>query len=441
MTVAGSAENTPAALRENSAVPRYKGDAREEARLLRKVVAMCGRLAALTSQDVGLADVVGLLSEGVGAEVALLDRTLEVLAWAGGGDPAGVLGKLRDNAGPSGPYTVLAAAARNRRALTVPVLTGAEESIIVAPISVGADVAGHLLVVGGRDHDLTEDTRLLVTEHAAVVCGVVLGRDLVVAAAAGRARQELFEGLLQPRDRDDGEVDRWARHLGFDPNRPYHVMAVTLVHDQQASALAAVESLLARLTHGAIVAGRPGEVVGIVPVKATGAAGTAEARALAATCASRIAERRIGVAAVGVGNPCHTASGIARSYAEASRALAATLRNGESGGVTAFADLGIHRLLLRMPDVGDLREFDEEVLGALIEEEESTGMDYLGTLSVYFHENASPRRAAQRLHVHPNTVSYRIRRIEEITCLSFDVQRDRLMAEVAIEILVGLGRV
>ncbi|MGH3388731.1 MAG: PucR family transcriptional regulator [Actinomadura sp.] len=444
MAAAGPAANAAeSGLRESAAPGPGKVDSRDEALFLRKIVAMCGRLSALASQDVDLAGVVRFLSDGVGAEVALLDRTLEVLACAGVADPADVLGKLPDHTGGSGPYTVLAAVARNRRPLTVPVASGDGSSMIVAPVSVGQDVAGYLLAVSGRDHDLAEDMRLLVTEHAAMVCGVLLGRDLVVAAAAGRARQELFEGLLQTRDREDGEADRWARHLGFDPKRRYHVLAVALARSESGTALSSVESLLARLTPDAIVAGRPDEVVAIVPVKGSvedePVIGLAEIRTLAGRCVDLVAERRLGVAAIGVGNACHTATDIARSYAEASRALAATVRMGESGGVTVFADLGIHRLLLRVPDVGDLRAFAEEVIGRLLEEEAATGVEYLTTLSVYFNENSSPRRTAQRLHVHPNTVSYRIRRVEEITGLSFDVHRDRLMAEVAVEILAGLG--
>ncbi|HEY0577046.1 MAG TPA: helix-turn-helix domain-containing protein [Pseudonocardia sp.] len=111
---------------------------------------------------------------------------------------------------------------------------------------------------------------------------------------------------------------------------------------------------------------------------------------------------------------------------------------GEFGGVTAFADLGIHRLLVRIPDITELRTFAGEVLGELLEQDNPNNAEYLATLSCYFAENSSPRRTAQRLHVHPNTVSYRIRRIEEITGLSFTVHRDRLMAEVAVEILAGL---
>ena len=42
--------------------------------------------------------------------------------------------------------------------------------------------------------------RLLAIEHAAMVCGIVLGRDLVVTAAAGGPAQQLVEGLLLSRD-------------------------------------------------------------------------------------------------------------------------------------------------------------------------------------------------------------------------------------------------
>ena len=111
---------------------------------------------------------------------------------------------------------------------------------------------------------------------------------------------------------------------------------------------------------------------------------------------------------------------------------------GTTGAVAAYADLGIHRLLLRVPNVSDLWAFAEEVLGALSEDERSTGINYLQTLSVYFEENGSLRRAADRLHLHPNTVTYRLRRIEELTGLSLSVHRDRLMAEIAAEIVTGL---
>jgi DNA-binding PucR family transcriptional regulator len=65
--------------------------------------------------------------------------------------------------------------------------------------------------------------------------------------------------------------------------------------------------------------------------------------------------------------------------------------------------------------------------------------EYLTTLSSYFRENNSLQRVAKELHVHPNTVSYRVRRVEELTGLDFHNYRDRLMAQVALEILDVAG--
>jgi DNA-binding PucR family transcriptional regulator len=43
------------------------------------------------------------------------------------------------------------------------------------------------------------------------------------------------------------------------------------------------------------------------------------------------------------------------------------------------------------------------------------------------------------LHVHANTVSYRIHRVEELTGLDLGNYRERLMAQVALEILDAVG--
>jgi hypothetical protein len=422
----------------------------DEAAVLRRVVSMCGHLSALASQSSELADVVTLLADGAAAGVVVLDRRLDVLARAGVGD-RDIVSALRDQAGVTGLQTVLAAAARNRRALTVPGTAGAGSATIVAPVSVGEDVSGYLVTTtpcpsavpasGVPGGELTEGMRLLVTEHAAMVCGVVLGRELVVTAAAGRARQELVEGLLLARDRDDPEIDRWAQHLGFEPGRGYCAVAIGAAGDRAALVFGTVEAAAARLVPDAIVATRTDEVVALVPAPPGGGSPVDAARALAAGCLGATAGRmgRRTPVAAGVGNPCTSAAEISRSYTEARHALLAGERLGGTGSVTAFADLGIHRLLLRVPDVADLRGFAEEVVGALIAEERNGGMEYLATLSAYFEHNNSPRRAAEKLHVHPNTVSYRLRRIEEITGLSLDVRRDRLMAEVAVEILDALG--
>jgi len=111
----------------------------------------------------------------------------------------------------------------------------------------------------------------------------------------------------------------------------------------------------------------------------------------------------------------------------------------ESHGLSAFGDLGILRLLLQVPDLAELRSFAADVLGKLSMHEHEHKSEYLTTLACYFRENNSPQRASRILHVHPNTVAYRVKRIEEITGLRLDNYTDRLIAQVALEILDALG--
>ncbi len=92
-----------------------------------------------------------------------------------------------------------------------------------------------------------------------------------------------------------------------------------------------------------------------------------------------------------------------------------------------------------MPDLAELRSFAADVLGKLSMHEHEHKSEYLTTLACYFRENNSPQRASRILHVHPNTVAYRVKRIEEITGLRLDNYSDRLIAQVALEILDSLG--
>ena len=76
--------------------------------------------------------------------------------------------------------------------------------------------------------------------------------------------------------------------------------------------------------------------------------------------------------------------------------------------------------------------------GRLSAYEDKHRSGYLRTFAVYLRENGSLQRAARQLHVHPNTVTYRLSRVEEITGLDMGRYQDRLMAQVALEILEAL---
>jgi sugar diacid utilization regulator len=293
---------------------------------------------------------------------------------------------------------------------------------------------------------------LLVTEHAATICGVILGREHVVEAAARRVRDDLVEGLLLGRGRDEGDTDRWAAHLGYDPGREHNVMVIAFDIPaprvpQDSDALRqrvrdVIEHFFATRAPDVIISARESEVVLVaaVPEDGDGDGDGMDAQRLGTTCVARLAELFPDTKVViGIGGTCRGPQEITRSYEQAHRTIETLRRIGRAGTVTAFADLGIHRLLLQVPQLAELRSFADDVLGSLSRNERERRAEYLTTLACYLRENSSPQRAARFLHVHPNTVAYRIKRIEEITGLSMDSYRDRLTTQVALEILDALG--
>jgi PucR family transcriptional regulator, purine catabolism regulatory protein len=424
---------------------------------LRELVTVYRYLSGLALQDADLAGVVQLISDRMTATVAVVTQLMDVLTAAAPGVTADkAAAAVREHVVHPRLGQVLRASRLSQRALRLPNV-GGTPAIIVAPILVGDEVPSYLITIDPADNIFGEDMSLLVTEHAATICGVILGRERVVAAAARRVRDDLVEGLLLGRGRDQADTSRWAAHLGYDPARDHNVMAIAF--DLPAAASAAnpspsaadtaaqrqriwesIEHFVATRAPDAIVSARESEVVIVTAAPDEPGPAAMDARRLAHACLARLAELfPAAKVVIGIGGTCRDPREVARSYAQAQRTTQTLRRLGRAGTVSAFGDLGILRLLLQVPDLAELRSFAADVLGKLSMHEQEHKSEYLTTLACYFRENNSPQRASRILHVHPNTVAYRVKRIEEITGLRLDNYTDRLIAQVALEILDALG--
>jgi sugar diacid utilization regulator len=425
--------------------PLSRPETNRENDVLKELVTVYHHLTGLALQNADVQAVIELLARRMGCRAAVVDPRLEILAAAAPGLSAAAAGEgIRETMAGTRLARVLGAVTRTRRALRLPAV-GDGSASVVAPVLVGDDVPAYLLTMDDTATGAAEDTSLLVTEHAATICGVIMGRERVVAAAAGRVREDLIEGLVLGRARDAGEAQRWAQHLGYDASRAHQVVCMGLEGGSQpppqdpersASRRRAFDSLerfVSSRLGMAVVAAQAGELVVVAPEAAP------SPRQLAADCIGHI--RRTfpeATLTVGIGGRCREPGEIAQAYAQARRTIEIARRLGRQGEVVAFDELGIHRLLLQVPDLGELRSFAEEVLGRLDAHDRRHRAGYRKTLAVYLRENGSLQRAGAQLHVHPNTVNYRLNRVAEITGLDLGRYQDRLMAQVALEIMEAL---
>ena len=137
---------------------------------------------------------------------------------------------------------------------------------------------------------------------------------------------------------------------------------------------------------------------------------------------------------VAFGEPGWGISGFRRSHAEAAYAhrLAALLGD-RAQAVTCYR--GVAVAALACADGEHAVAFVKRVLGPLAANDEAT-YRIASTLAVYLEENRSPAKAAQRLTVHPNTVSYRINQAEAL--LGRPIDTNALDLSVALALLPAI---
>jgi PucR family transcriptional regulator, purine catabolism regulatory protein len=111
------------------------------------------------------------------------------------------------------------------------------------------------------------------------------------------------------------------------------------------------------------------------------------------------------------------------------------LRLGRTGQPVRYDQLGIYRLLCTIGNMQYLMGFARDVLGPLLDYDTQHRTDLVPTLSVYLHHHGSHKQSARILHLHTNTVAYRITRIETITGLDLSDPDNRLIAHVAVKIV------
>ncbi len=148
-----------------------------------------------------------------------------------------------------------------------------------------------------------------------------------------------------------------------------------------------------------------------------------------------VAEARDGAVRASVGRPAAGPAGFRSSYRQARAARTVALAAAErTGGVTEFADVG--GIALLCADLEQTRIWVADTLGPLAADEDNAER-LRETLRVFLAAGSSYTAAAEQLHLHKNTVQYRVQKAEQLRGRPF--KADRLDVELALRAAWLLG--
>lgn len=305
--------------------------------------------------------------------------------------------------------------------------------LLASPIPGRQGVAGYVAVVGPPAR--LDQVARMATSRAASACAIELDRERAVSETRDRLEGEFIESLLAGSyTSEDAALER-AQRLGFDLSRPFAVVSARGSRNDSGfedAALRAVRNLLALRGVSALISGHSGAVCLILMLEAFDETSLGR---LVETILNECARVTVDSGtSLGVGRPHTGVVGIRSSFREAEQALAMGRRVVGPGRVVSFADLGLHRLLFAVSTHPEVADFYDDTVGSLVEYDRRTGADLMATLDAFFVSLGSPTETAQRMHLHRNTVLYRLRRIEEIGGLKLDDAGTRLNLQLCLRI-------
>jgi PucR family transcriptional regulator, purine catabolism regulatory protein len=308
---------------------------------------------------------------------------------------------------------------------------------IVAPIAAEDGALAFLSLIA--PHESLNRADALSASQGATVCALVLARERAVLQAEDRLRRDVVTDLLSGAFTSDSALLERAERLGFNLTVPHLPIALRVAPDS-ASALprghdtvAALIRELGRLGISAPV-GVLGDTIGLAhPIDGNDTAAiAARVHRLAAQVSGK-------VVSAGVGRPGAGPTAIAQGYREADRALVIARRLFPPGELTFFQNLGVHRLLLALDGHPELGAFYDETLSAIDQYDRSNRSELLPTLEAFFAADNSLAETASRLHLHRNTVAYRLRRIEQISGHQLSDPETRLALHLGLRVRHALA--
>ena len=264
---------------------------------------------------------------------------------------------------------------------------------------------------------------VLTMEYAERVSHVAAEAYLQEREQASRSQEEarrlFFTRLFSGDFAEEAPALGEALALGYELGRPHVVVVVTATLDV---ALAeAREELARRFPEFPAVLMRAGLVVAV--------AGGAVGEVLAEVA-------RDGRLAAGVGTPRAGVPGLVASLRDARRALTLGAMLSPERRAHHYEELRIFDLFQDGEPVG---AFVDQALGRLLAVDARRGGRYVRTLEALFGAALNRKAAASALAVHPNTLSYRLGRIEELLGGSLQDGELCFRTQLAIKLLPLVG--
>lgn len=302
-------------------------------------------------------------------------------------------------------------------------VSGLHRALWVTPVARNRVRLG-ALVVGPVPGPPAPADKLAMRQTAAALW-LELGRQNSHVETQQRAREELYRDIFTGRFPE--MIYGRARSLGILLPEESTVAIIAPIETGRSIGAAVKDRLHASLSHGTAlpILDTSGEILMLLPPQLRGE----NARALLGRALIPPGES----IAVGLSEPAHQVARVPEAVEEARTALLVSRRI-RGGAITRFSETGVYGLLAPLTGSPIGRSILGKTLEPLVSYDEEHNTSLVMTLETYVRCNGNVTATAEELNLHRNSLSYRLRRIEELTGLKLWDAENRLLLALALKL-------
>ena len=328
---------------------------------------------------------------------------------------------------------------------------------VMLPIQIPHEVVGYLSLIGETGN--FDHLERLIMGQVAPILSLEFARERERSRVESRYQSEAFMDVIQGNYQQAEEMQVRARLLGHDLSIPQAVVLFELAQEETTYATTGphtqwskrLREELLRTWPTAWVIHEPRRVMALLPNIRTGntfeqEGETSDEQAILSSLErtqTRLqpqnARNKLSYSG-GIGQIAKNVQAIPQAWRETQQALEIGRRLFGEGKLHSFASLGIYRLLFPLYGEQTLLDFYRETLGPLLDADNRGNQALLETLEGFFRCNGNLSETARVMHLHRNSLLYRLSRIEELLGRSLENAELRLSLQIALKIRVLLER-
>ncbi len=303
---------------------------------------------------------------------------------------------------------------------------------VVSPVIVAERVEGYCLLLrsdSSTSEEISTVERLAVLQGAGAAA-LAWSREQAVGAVEEKMRAVFLDELLATEIADEDAWIQRGHSLGFDLTRPHTAWLIQAEGIQDWPN--ALRQYLAAKQDPILLSVRAEAALIFWPCDnpKSGREFKAVANGLVEDFTSTFQRASL---VVGIGRPATSVREWLRSLDQARESW----RMGcswQASPVTYFGDLGLYQLLTGLGGSGEANRFFRKTVEPLISHDEEHNAELVETLEAFFACHGNLSQTAASLHIHRNTLTYRLQRISSITRMDLNDADARFSLQLGLKL-------